>query len=169
MKFFELLRKYSNEQIIESLHKNYGDIVDEAYLFALNELRELKPSEEKQDIEINVKLEKDDLDKKSDKMFLVCNGIGPDENGRIETWALEFSRWEQWLAKDIYSKCLEQLDELTILAGIMWELTYNGYTQSDVDERRNDLEERIKEVEEHPENLKTLNIEELKKSLLDEE
>lgn len=165
MKFYELLNKYSNEQIIESLHKNYSDIVDEAYLSALEELRGLNPSEEVQDIEIYVDFEKDDLDEESDQLYLTCDGIGPDDDGKIIRWGIEFDGWEDWLAKDIHSKCLEELDELTILAGIMWELTFNGYTQSDVNDRIDDLMERIKEVEEHPENLVPFDLDEFRKSI----
>lgn len=165
MKFYELLGKYSNEQIIESLHKNYNDIVDEAYLSALEELRELKPSEEVQDVEIHVAFEKDDFDEESDKLYLSCDGIGPDDDGKIIRWGIEFDTWEEWLAKDIHNKCLEELDELTILAGIMWEMTFNGYTQKDVDDRRDDLMERIKEVEEHPENLVPFDMDEFMKSI----
>jgi hypothetical protein len=169
MKFYELLTKYSNEQIIDSLHKNYSDIVDEAYLSALKELRALTPSKEAQDVEIHVAFEKDDLDDESDKLYLACDGIGPDDDGKIIRWGIEFDSWVEWLAKDIHSKCLEELDELTILAGIMWEMTFCGYSQSDLDDRRDDLMERIKEVEEHPENLVPFDFDELMKSINEDE
>lgn len=163
MKFYELLSKYSNEQIIENLNKNYKDIVDEAYISALDELRELKPSEEKQDVKINVEFSEDILDENDKTKYLECDGIGLDEEGNMIRWGLDFGRWEDWLAKDIDEQCLNELDELTILAGIMWELTYHGYTQNETNDWIGELENRLKEVKEHPENLVPINLDDLEK------
>lgn len=161
MKFYELLKKYSNEQIIKALHNNYDDIVDESYKLALNELRILRPSKEKQEIKIIVEFAKDSFGNGED--YLQCDGIGKDKNGEIIRWGIEFNKWEDWLAKEIDNECLQKLDELTILAGIMWELTYNGYTQKDVNKETEELNRRIKEIKEHPENLKSW--EDVKKEL----
>ena len=153
MKFYELLKKYTNEQIIESLNKNYNNIDDESYLSALDELRGLEPSTEIQDIKIIVEFYKDDLDEEDDKEYLSCDGIGLDEDGKMIRWGIEFNGWKDWLADEIDEKCLDTLGELTILSGIMNEITFNGFSQDEVDERTNCLMDRKKEAEEHPENL----------------
>lgn len=145
MKFYELFWKYTNEQIIDSLNKNYDDIDDESYLSALDELRTLNPSKEVQTTKINVEFLKDDLDDEDDKLYLSCDGIGLDEKGEMVHWALEFDDWDEWLAEEIDDKCLKELDELTILAGILDELTYNGYTESQIKGRKDELLGRCSE------------------------
>ena len=94
MRFYELLKKYSDDQIVENLKKNYNDIVEEAYLVALNELRELSCIDEKQNIEIYVEFVNEDNNRK----FLQCGGIGLNEEGDMIHWGLEFDSWEVWLS-----------------------------------------------------------------------
>jgi hypothetical protein len=149
MKFHELLSKYSDDQIIESLNKYYDDIKPELYLLALSELRVLKPSQEEQDIKINVEFSKNGFDENDKTEYLDCDGIGPDDDGKITKWGIEFKTWEDWLAMDINEECLSKLDELTILASAMWEMTYNGYTQEQTDDTRNELNEKIRDIDEH--------------------
>lgn len=156
MRFYDLLNKHSDKHIIESLKKNFNNVDEESYKIALTELRNLKPSEEKQNIRINVEFIQDDED--STKKFLQCDGLGLDEDGKEQRWGLEFDNWEDWLAKNIEENCFKELDELTVLAGIVWELTFNGYTQSSVESKRDDLLERIRETKEHPENLVPLDL-----------
>ena len=168
MKLYELLHKYYNKDILKALHDNYDDISDDAYISALDELRRLTPTTEKQNLKIRVEFQKDNfLDEDNNKEYLDCDGIGPNEKGEIIRWGLEFDRWEDWLAKKIDEESFKKLDDLTILAGIMWELTYNGYSQEEVKERTDDLNSRITEIKEHPESLK--NWDEVKKKLEDEE
>jgi hypothetical protein len=149
MKFYELLNKYSNLEILASLNKNYPDINNEAYLQALNELRDLEPSKEVQDIEICVELQDNDDKEEKDKKYLCCDGIGPDpdENNKITRWGLEYDNWEEWLAKDINEESLANLDEITIVAGIMWELTFNGYSQKRLQEKKDELQERMDQID----------------------
>lgn len=137
MKFYELLRQYSNIEILNVLHMNYDDIKDDAYVLALDELRQLQPSDIPQNIKINVEFAKDD-----GKEYLQCDGIGPDKNGEIIRWGLEYQSWNDWLAQELNQKCFNELDELTILSSIMWELTYNGFSQSELNERKMNLENR---------------------------
>lgn len=167
MKFHELLNKYSNEQIIEGLNTNYKDINSEAYISALTELRNITPSTDKQDTTINVEFTKDDFDEE-DIDYLECDGIGLDENGVIIRWGLDFCEWKDWLAMDIDKDCLQKLNEITILAGILFEITFYGYSACDIVDNKNDILDRKKEAEEHPENLVKLDLDELENKL-DEE
>ena len=162
MKFIELLRKYTDEEIIDELKKNYNDIHDESYKSALTELRELTPSTEAQDLKINVEIIKEQFGEPIEP-FLSCDGIGPDENGEIVRWGIEFDKWEEWLAKDICEDNFKELSEITILAGIIWEMTFIGYTQKDVQDKADELNERFKYIEEHPEEMVELTQEDLDK------
>jgi len=150
MKLYELLTKYSNDEIIDSLKKNYKGISEEAYLNTLEELRGLKPSEEKQNTKIYVEFTKNVSDEDNVE-YLQCGGIGQNDEGIMTKWGLEYIGWEEWLAKEIDNKTLKEFDELTILACIMSELTYNGFTSKDVNERKEWLANRVKALNEDQE------------------
>jgi len=165
MKFHELLIKYSNTEIIERLKLNYEDIDNESYISALTELRGLKPSTEIQDVKIIVEFIKDDYDEDNVEIYLSCDGIGLNDKGEMIRWGLDFSEWKDWLAMDIEDDCFNKLSELTILAGIARELTFDGYCEKDVKSRLNKILGREKECEEHPENLVKLDLDELRKQL----
>lgn len=147
MKFYELLKKYPDNQILESLHKNYNNIVNRKYLSALKELRKLKPSNNIQETALCVEFVRDDVDEDDKTLYLDCNGIGPDKNGKIIRWGVEYDSWDEWLAQDIYKETLENLDELTILAGIIYGLTSNGYTQIDAKNKKKELLRRINKLQ----------------------
>jgi len=153
---YELLNKYSNEQIIEGLKSNYDDVNENGYTSALKELREIEPSKYKQENVIVVEMVKDGFSEDGEEEYLSCDGKGLDEEGNMIRWGLEFDTWDNWLAEDIDEDCFNKLDEITILVGIIWEMTYNGYTQKQRDIRKDELVDRQKESEEHPENLLTL-------------
>jgi hypothetical protein len=161
MKFFELLKKHSNEEILLGLHKYYDDIIDDAYIRALNELRSLIPSKQKQDLNIYVSFTKNKFEVSDEKLYLECDGVNPASTNAHELYALEFDDWVDWLAKDVSEKSFETLDELTILAGIVYEITFNGYSQASIEKKRNNLEQIVKDVDEHPENL--ISTEDIKK------
>lgn len=163
MKFYELLKKYTDEEIIKNLHKNYDDIDDDSYLLALSELRALKPINEQKDIEILVEFEKDILDRKE---YLACFGIGPNNEGEIIKWSMSFTSWEDWLAREINQESFNNFDELTILAAIMWELTFDGFTKEDVDEKIDLMDKRIEEILDNPDNFEKIDAEDLLKKIL---
>ena len=158
MRLFELLKKYTDEEIIKELKNNFEDIVDESYKQALSEIRNLVPSSEEQDIIINVEFTKDELDGSE---YLSCDGIEPDEDGIITRWGLEFDNWDEWLAKEINEENFEKLNEVTILAGILWEMTFNGYSQKNIEYSREELERRAKYIDEHPEDFVELDLSQL--------
>ena len=165
MKFHELLTKYSNKEIIERLKLNYEDIDNESYISALTELRGLKPSEELQDVKIIVEFIKDDYDKDNVEIYLSCDGIGLDEEGKMIRWGIEFNDWEDWLADEIEESCFQKLSELTILAGIIFESTFNGYSQDSLAYEKDKLMNSVEEMKEHSENMVKLDLEEMRKQL----
>ena len=155
MKLYELLKKYTNEEIIEELKKHYNDIVDEAYESALTELRLITPSKKEQDIKINVEMVTKNFGELLDEPFLSCDGLGPDPDNENEIvrWGIEFDDWDEWLAKEINEDNFKELSEITILAGVIWELTFCGYDQKEIQSKAQQIFENAKYAKEHPEEL----------------
>ena len=70
------------------------------------------------------------------------------EEGNDETWALDFTSWPEWLGMDITEKTLKEIPELAILASVLYEITYHGYSSGDLEEARKVLMDRVKEIQE---------------------
>lgn len=64
-----------------------------------------------------------------------------------------FVEWNKVMGWNISNSVLEEMDEYTAVAHIMWELSFCGYTEEEQQEERTILEERVKEADEHPERL----------------
>ncbi|HUT80333.1 MAG TPA: DUF6557 family protein [Candidatus Bathyarchaeia archaeon] len=63
-----------------------------------------------------------------------------DVTGYIEgeefRYSLQFFRWENWLGLEIFSKTLEFLPEIDILVHSLWEMTFSGFTQEDIEKAK---------------------------------
>lgn len=140
----ELLQNFTDEEIVEKIELLYEKTDGPSYFHALSELRLLTPIDNGENIQIRVALEKEPWDN-SDKIHYCVNGIEPDSK---ETYGLEFSPWENWLAWKIDENSRTKLDDLTILSCILWEMTFNGYSVESIKIARDELEESIREIDE---------------------
>lgn len=62
-------------------------------------------------------------------------------------WAIEFTRWERWLTWPVVPvKC--DLTPAQMLAHCLYEMTFCGFAQFDVQERFNQINELVGEVKE---------------------
>jgi len=75
-------------------------------------------------------------------------GMEPEDE---QTWALDFSPWEEWLGMDLDQGSLEEYGEDVFVSRCIWEMTYHGYTPQDVQEK---LDKLAKQVEKTKERLK---------------
>ena len=94
-----------------------------------------------------------DLD--TDDYISVCGvnpEAAPDDWGRsgVEiTWAIEYSPWDEWVAMEVETVGDDDRfdSDEKVLAHILWEMTWSGFTQRQVKERADEIFERAKEVE----------------------
>ena len=68
------------------------------------------------------------------------SGIEP---GKKIGYALEFTRWEEWLSMPVIS----ELPDNETLAHILYEMTFCGYSQKPIQEKWEDIVERFEELE----------------------
>lgn len=45
------------------------------------------------------------------------------------SYAIEFTKWEQWLGMEVNQSTLREYSELEIIAHSLWEMTFVGYSQ----------------------------------------
>lgn len=175
MKFKELLDDTTWVQIEESLKKIY-QVTDrnlEGYMSVVQKLSTMTPKESNMRICIdwvppdgklvdegywdihgrNGTLHKDTEDVK------IFPKAGEDWLNSEVNWGLEFNPWNEWLGMSIDPETANniELSKADIVAHALWEMTFCGYEEEEIQDKANELKERVEEV-------KNMSDEELKKN-----
>jgi len=79
---------------------------------------------------------------------------------RLEHFAIEFRRWEEWLGMDVSQEVLDRFTPMSILAICIDEMTAAGNTQEDIKAEFEEIKRRVEEVKSG--NAKTISFDELK-------
>ncbi len=58
-------------------------------------------------------------------------------------WALDFTPWAEWLALPIEADTEGRLSSAEIVAHCLWEMTWHGYEEEHVQEKIEEIEERV--------------------------
>ena len=85
----------------------------------------------------NESMSKDDLKGLVQKYDFMPHGYG-----------YEFNEWEETLGYEVYTKNLTAENIQDALYNILYEMTFNGMTRETQEERKNELDDSIKETEE---------------------
>lgn len=156
MKFKELLNELTWAQIEEALIRLY--MVDEVnlenYMSVVRKLSTMKPVESKMRLCVDW-IQDDEKFSFNDKGFWSVYG----KDGSEVTWAIEFTKWNELLGMSIDPETANniELSKADIVAHLLYELTFCGYEEEEIQDKANELNERVEEV-------KNMSDEELKKN-----
>ena len=75
------------------------------------------------------------------------------KEGVDERWALSFCPWAEWLGMEVCTETMEAFSSSQIVANCLHEMTFFGFTEEKIKGHRDELDDRIREAEEHPERL----------------
>lgn len=64
-----------------------------------------------------------------------------------ECWALDFTPWAEWLGMPIRQSTLENYSELDVMAHCLWEISWMGFDEKYIQEKKDELDRRMKSVE----------------------
>ena len=78
--------------------------------------------------------------------------VGTKE-GVDERWALSFCPWAEWLGMEVCTETMGAFSSSQIVANCLHEMTFFGFTEGKIKGHRDELDDRIREAEEHPEKL----------------
>lgn len=145
IKFHNLLEDYDDSSIVIRLLQLYPDQNrnEEGYFIALKELRELKPIENTEYMSLVVERDNDE----DNKEFYSVYGKKPDDPDDEMTYSLAFTPWDSVLGYEIDDGTLVRWPYVDIVAHILWEITYYGFTQSDHAKLRTRLEDIVEDIE----------------------
>lgn len=143
--FKELVMKHSWNEVRKALITEFLDQEEnvDVYEDVFSELKELHPTENKDKFVIQMRYVKEE-DMHEDTGYYDIVAKKPND---MESYAIEFSPWEEWLGFYCNQKNLEEQGELVFIAHCLWEMTFDGYNQEEIQKTVNELEQRIKEIE----------------------
>jgi hypothetical protein len=144
MKLHELIHKYQWWEILDKVVELYGEENADEYGAAIQEIQNMLPLESR--AYIVVQEEREDLyDIGHSTLYYDVSGVVEDDETR-ELIAMEFEDWGVWLGSDIAKETLETLDEIEILAHVVWEMTFCGFSNAEVKGELAELQRRYDEV-----------------------
>jgi len=133
-----------------------------------NQLQLLSPTPT--EINIVVKWETDDFD--GTKYVDVSGKYNNPKTEEEEfSQALEFTPWNEWLAMEIASESLQDFNELEIIAHCIYEMTFVGFEEEEIQEKIQDIEaeaEKYKNMTEEERKDNTTSLDDFFKDLDDE-
>ena len=91
-----------------------------------------------------------------------------DPNSFSNSYAIEFAKWENWLGMEIAPETLENFNELEIISHCLYEMTFCGYEQDEIQAQFNSINNTIDEYKNltaEEKNEQTISLDDLKKKL----
>jgi len=112
-----------------------------AYKEVFIQVREKEPSIDESGLTVHVKfVPESDF---SEAHYSVDGKIPGDD----DSYALDFSTFSQWAAYPLLEEALSSLHPEEIAAHVLYEMTFHGFSDDVVQQKKRELEEAVKEVE----------------------
>jgi hypothetical protein len=111
----------------------------------------LKMRTKKSTFQIAIRHVVDDI---SESEWEDVHGIHPDDPS--ETWAIEMTDWREWLGSEITEETLKNYPPRELIAHALWEMTFFGYENVDIKEKREELLSMVDRIKEGKEELRQL-------------
>ena len=158
MKFKKLIEKYSLDEVWATLRKLYPEQKKscDGYKQVFSELRTMKPkgtkmriiveevpAERNQEAYVHVSGKNGTLKKAGHSKHFKDDGKGIQE----ESFAIEYTPWEEWLGMIIDPVSSENFSEIEIIAHCLWEMTFAGFDQPSIKEKINELKGIAEEID----------------------
>ncbi|HLW31356.1 MAG TPA: DUF6557 family protein [Aequorivita sp.] len=139
----------------------------EGYEMVFNKLVELDP--EVTDMSIDITLEKDNAGKYVDVSGVYNNPKNEEEH---YSQALELTPWREWLGMEISKESSDRFSGQEIIVHCLYEMTFEGFSEDDIQKVNDSIEKNIKDRESFPEEdrfVSKASIEQLLKDIMEEE
>lgn len=113
-----------------------------------------------------------DIDEQNDSASTYVDVSGrkliPEPDSLTDSYALEFVKWENWLGMDLAPETIENFNELEIIAHCLYEMTFCGYDQDDIQAQLasiNSTAEEYQNLSEEEKEQQTISLEDFLKEL----
>jgi hypothetical protein len=127
-----------------SLYPDQETLIDE-YENVFEKLR----SSNSIDKDLKIVLTKYDSEDENDSYIDVSGRkIIPDPDSITNSYALEFTKWNEWLGMDICQTTLNDFNELEIITHCLYEMTFFSFDEDEIQKQIASLEKTIEEYKE---------------------
>lgn len=151
MKFKELSDKYDWEDIYKRFKKLYPKESRNNLLGYKNILDKVLPLLKPKKPEGGLRIVVHTVPKSKWDKWEYVSVSGANEHGKYDGfWAIEFTPWEQWLAMPIDIQSMLEFKEIDILCHCLWEMTWSGFNQKQIQGEIKELNKRVKQVKKNP-------------------
>jgi len=142
VKFYEIIKKYEWSEIENILLKLYPDQSKsiDGYQQVFNQLKSMKKEESLITIIISKYLDYIDNSEQID--------VSGKEEGDFDSLALEYTAWEKWLGMNIDEKTLADFAEVEIISHALYEMTFFGFDNEEIQKEFTLLKKEIEECKE---------------------
>lgn len=128
------------------LYPNQIELIND-YRNVFGKLQYLKP--EANDMLIVLTEYLDDFEENSDveNTYVDVSGrkLVIEENSITNSYAIEFVKWEKWLGMELAPETLENFNELEIIAHCLFEMTFFGYEEEEIQEQFESINDKIED------------------------
>lgn len=141
----QLLEKHKNKEIVDRLIELYPDQKRSApgYRKVLKNLRSMTPVK-RDEMKIDVYHVKDDLDPENIYEYESVSGV---IEGEDISYAIEYTPWDEWLGFEFTEDSLKNYPEVDIIAHCLWEMTWSGFEEEQIQEKMSSLMETVKQIQ----------------------
>jgi hypothetical protein len=141
----QLLEKHKNKEIVDRLIELYPDQKRSAtgYRKVLKNLRSMPPVK-RDEMKIDVYHVKDDLDPENIYEYESVSGV---IEGEDISYAIEYTPWNEWLGFELTENSLKNYSEVDIIAHCLWEMTWSGFEEEQIQEKMSSLMETVKQIQ----------------------
>jgi hypothetical protein len=143
MKFVELIHSnhwLSIEYTLIGLYPDQEQNIG-AYKSVFDRLQKLNPIEEEMQIVLTQYFD----DETNEKRYVDVSGYKEtlDEDSLTNSYAIEFTPWKKWLGMQISKDTLQRFDQLEIIAHCLYEMTFCGYDEEEIQEKFSDIKNSV--------------------------
>lgn len=136
----KLIDKYNFKTIKKRFLELYPDQKKNipGYEKVFERLKKLKPKKDNFKISLRVYKEKGEED------WIKVSGLNPKDKN--VSYAIEFTSWNQWLGMKIERKTLKLFPEIDIICHCLWEMTFMGFEEKEIQKDFKDLIKTTKKI-----------------------
>lgn len=159
MKVQEYFEKVEINDLLTELFFLYPDQIDsrDGYVSMYHKIKTLEPKETTMRVVIDRVQQAYDNPEIDDDDYINVSGIDPtsEENefwqsGEDITWAIEYNPWSEWIAMDVEVRTDDErcASNAKVLAHIIWEMSWAGYTEEEVEDQMNEIKKASDDLDE---------------------
>jgi len=145
MKLAEIIRTNNWLSVELTLLNLYPD--QQENIEAYKEVYKKLVTSEIEESEIQIEIEKayDEVTSEENIPHIYGTKSRKNENQITENLAIEFVPWKEWLGMNLSRKALADFNELEIISHCLYEMTFMGYIEDEIQGQLTDLEKTVNE------------------------